>query len=265
MAKTIKFVLRERWDAPDNLGFDTSLAKDETIPNSKYSRHHIVGRKFMTMLMELLTTFEFVTIQDRSVRPQDWNVQACDDRIKKFAEYTGNAYNALFAAFFWSPWNLFIGPARDYRTFDPGSGVEPVKPKNFSATRWAAVKAIPEVMDKMGVPLAKIAALDNNGEITFTLKVDDSEGKKSLEELLEGFSKMRGKQTGKPYRFDPDEWAVVNTSKDARKVLEVTNNEKAVLQYKMAGEAKLIEAEKTWSEVANQPAANIKLKMVLIT
>jgi hypothetical protein len=263
MPKKIKFVLRDRWDAPDNLGFDTSLAGDATITNAKYSRHHIVGRKFMTLLMELLTEFEFVTIRDRNVRPQDWNIQNCDDRIKKFAEYTGNAYNALFAAFFWSPWNLFIGPSRDYRTFDPGSGVEPVKPQNFNETRWKTVKKIPTVMEEIGVPLEKVAALDNGDELTFTLKSIDSAAQASLEDLLKDFHTMRGKQTGKPYRFGPDEWAVVDTSKDARNVMQVTNNDKARMQYKSATDAKLI-VQKTWSDVANQPATKIVLKMVLI-
>jgi len=265
MPKTIVFTLAERWDAPATLGFDLGNAKELGIPNGKYSRHHIAGRKYMSMLLELLTAFELVTVQDTRARRQDWNIGTCDDRIKKFASYAGNAYNALAAAFFWSPWNLFVGPAGDYRAFDPSSGVEPVKPLNFPDARWKAVKAIPVTLEKLGVPLANLVKLDNGADLRFTALLDDGKAKDELRALLDGFAGMMGAHGGKPYRFSLDEWAVVDTAKDVKKVLNVASSAQAEMQFTMAGKEKLIQNEKTWADVANQQPGQIRLKMILRT
>lgn len=264
MPRTTTFVLTERWDAPATLSLDRGSDQDaQLVPKERYSRHHVVGRKYLQMLMHLLELFEFVTVVDRRVRMQDQVIARCDPRIQKFAEYRGSNLQALKAAFFWSPWNLFVGPMAELRTFDPSSGVEQVRPKCFPEKRWNALKMIPETLEQLGVVLANLVILRDNESLKVTLKVGDDVARQKLDRLLEKLKAVCPKtQVGKPFRFNPDEWAVVDTSKDSKHILQVTNASGARTQYAQAVSSGLIAYKKTWKDVADQMGTPI-YKMIL--
>lgn len=266
MGRKVTFVLNTRWEAPGTLGF-AKLGDAALIDNSRYSRHHVAGRKYMQMLSFLLETFDFFTVTNRQVRAADHVLNTCDPRVRKIAGYTnGGAAHALRAALFWAPVNLFVGPSRDYRTFDPSSGVEPVKPLSFDVARWKALKEIPEALDQCGVSLANLANCDDGEELTFNLKVDDAKAKKILGDLLTSLNGACGQAQAQiqPWRFSEDDWSVVDTARDSRGILEVTSASAAQNQYTEAKRGKLINLDKTWANVAAQTGA-ITLKMILKT
>lgn len=265
MPRRIKFVLDERFDAPGTLTMDVGNDEDAVaVAAGNYSRHHIVGRKYLQMLTHLLVEFEYVTVADRSVREADQVIATCDARVRKFAEYQGNNLRALKGALFWSPWNLFVGPKGEFRTFDPSSGMEQVKPKGFPDDRWKALKQVPLTLEDLGVSLVNVVTADNGDELNFTLKVEDATAKTRLNALLDALkAACPEKQTGKPYRFNPDEWAVVDTSRDSKGILKVTSSAGAQTQYAQAETHKLIASNKTWRDVASQPAGRETHKMII--
>jgi hypothetical protein len=266
MGRKVEFVLNTRWEAPDTLGF-AKLGEASSIANSKYSRHHVAGRKYMQMLSFLLETFDFSTVTNRSVRAADHVLNSCDVRVRKIAGYTnGSAAHALRAALFWSPVNLFVGPSRDYRTFDPGSGVEPIKPLSFDVARWKALKEIPDALDQCGVSLLNLVNCSDGETLTFNLKVDDTKAKKIIGDVLTSLNAACGQAQAQiqPWRFSEDDWSVVDTTKDTKGILAVTSAAAAENQYTEAKKGKLINLSKTWADVAAQEGTK-SLKMILKT
>ncbi|WP_320775296.1 hypothetical protein [Streptomyces sp. CRN 30] len=106
--------------------------------------------------------------------------------LKRFAGWpvssgtTAPAEAQFTGMFFWSPFNLFVGPAGTRRVFDPSSGVEQQRPNSFPSERWAYLKEFPGYFESIGVKLAELAALEDNGVKKWQITPDKEKVKGEL-------------------------------------------------------------------------------------
>lgn len=281
----ISFVVPDRTEAPDDgyhglEGVATSTVRDVT----KYTRHHVVGRKYLQLLQVLWEHYGFITYVDardpppgggrHPDQPEDHERRlspATDPRVVALAQMPANADRGTVHTYlFWMPLNLFIGPRARYRTFDPGGGLEPVKPLTLPAYRWAAVHRIPVTMRELGIPVRVLEQERASGEtFTFDVHVSDAVARETLGDLLGVLADAQRRAAGsgragrvRPFRFDEDaDWAVVNTHKDRGAVLRLDPKQ----QYALAVQQKLIAEDWYWERVAAQTALEPQYRMILRT
>jgi hypothetical protein len=245
MPKIIKFTLPARPVAPNVAGLAT--------PNGNgWSRHHIVGRKYLQFLYKILEAYGFIV---------SGNLAECDNRVKKFATYDNTGprdMDELATGWFWAPTNLFLGPNGDFRSFDPSSGVEQVKPKGFPQKRWDAVKLIPATLEAIGIDLNSLVKHQDGQEQTYTIPKNDDDIRVTLGKLLDALYAVA---TVNAYKYKDDEWAVVQDSE----LLAVQNSKQVSTQYQLALNKKLVKIDKSVeNDVVTQQLTSVTLKAILI-
>jgi hypothetical protein len=281
----ISFVVPPRTEAPDDgyhglEGVAGSAVRDVT----KYSRHHVVGRKYLQLLQVLWEHYGFITYVDarppppgggrHADQPEDHERRLSadtDPRVVALAQMPANADRGTVHTYlFWMPLNLFVGPSADYRTFDPGGGLEPVKPLTLPAFRWAAVHQIPAAMRALGIPVRVLEQERATGDtFTFDVHVSDAVARQTLGDLLGVLADAQRRAAGsgsggrvRPFRFDEDaDWAVVNSHKDGGAVLRLDPTQ----QYAWAVQKRLVAADRDWAFVAAQPPFTPQYRMILRT
>jgi hypothetical protein len=135
-----------------------------------------------------------------------WNKDDVGAIIRGDVRFGIDQYNTLKRWFFWSPYNLFIGPGPTLRLFDPKSGVEQTCPQCFPRNRWAALKAIPQFIEDLGIPLLQLVYLKENATANWFLIGDKKDIRVKLSQLLRGIY-----DTGpaEPHMFDDRDWIAV--------------------------------------------------------
>jgi hypothetical protein len=141
MSWPFEFTLPPRRDYPTALAAPVGAHR---------ARHHILGRKYI-QLLQLLA--EKVGVNPGTLkRFAGWPEGSSSNKPVE-GEFPGR--------FFWSPYNLFIGPEGQLRVFDPSSGVEQQKPNSFPQNRWDALKAIPPYFQEIGIDLRQLVGLED--------------------------------------------------------------------------------------------------------
>ncbi|MFG3280334.1 hypothetical protein [Streptomyces sp. NPDC048111] len=162
------------------------------------SRHHILGRKYIQLLLAL-----------------GQEVPVSDGTLKRFAGWpvsTGSTapVNAqLNGMFFWSPFNLFVGPAGTRRVFDPSSGVEQQRPNSFPEDRWNHLKRIPGYLEGIGVKLSELASLEDTGTKTWNITTSAEKIKDELTALIKDITATVTSDKVPVHKLDEDDWAIV--------------------------------------------------------
>ncbi|MEJ3653192.1 hypothetical protein WEH80_09420 [Actinomycetes bacterium KLBMP 9759] len=179
---------------------DVTLVEHPAAPaafgpvGANLSRHHVLGQKYLQALLALArkVTVEPTTLERFAGRP-----------ITASTPWPA----AMPNAFFWSPYDLFIGPKAQLRVFDPSSGVEQQKPRSFPGDRWAALKALPEFLAEVGVPLEKLVAAPVGVRQRWRLR--RSPGSDEVTQLLKAISSTVRSDHVYPHGLDETDWAFV--------------------------------------------------------
>ena len=216
-AFSFKFKMPGREKSPTDI-------KIQDNQDGRKARHHILGRKYIQLLFALA-----LAVEDLNVSEMDDNVKgienlrktdvfghllrfACWDKEEVGPIISGNKpfgidkYNQLKSWFFWSPYNLFIGPAPTLRLFDPKSGVEQTCPRGFLQDRWVALKAIPQFIEDIGIPLNQLVSLEEGAAVDWFVKGNKKDVKVKLCQLLKG---IYNTGSADPHTFDDQDWIVV--------------------------------------------------------
>jgi|SoiMethySBSTD1v2_1073268.scaffolds.fasta_scaffold610535_3 hypothetical protein len=192
------------------------------------ARHHILGRKYIQLLLSLALAVDDVDENDlNTVCKKDLFGQ-----LLGFACWSGNdigaikggrqpfttdTFNLFKRWFFWSPYNLFVGPVGELRIFDPSSGVEQACPRGFPGTRWLALKAIPQYFETIGVPLKELVRLSDDGTVTWYLNGDKKTIKTALQQLVKAVCVTESPVVLTAYEFNEEEWVAVQPSPNVYK------------------------------------------------
>ena len=199
------------------------------------ARHHILGRKYIQLLLALAR-----------------ETGVSDGTLKRFAGWPINSSSTPPAAaqfegrFFWSPYNLFIGPDGNHRGFDPSSGVEQICPPGFNRERWEALKAVPEYFERVGVDLSKLVALEDNGSLELKLKGTKEEIKSALTERIKTITDTSTADKAPVYGFNENEWVAIKDSISVGRFIVRSQNVQGLYNY--AVENRLI-VDYTWAQV----------------
>lgn len=199
---TLKFHLEEREKKPKNEILNCG---------NDMSCHHIMGRKYIQLLWAL-------AIETGLVRETNQGYPVEDDAyvIKRFAGWPLDSKkkpqfmpndSELKKRFFWSPFNLFIGPNQDWRGFDPSSGVEQICPASFPTNTWEALKAIPIWLEQIGVDLKQLVSAEDNSTIVLKINQSRDRVKQSLKKLLKQVCRTSAKGTAHGFRHE--DWVAV--------------------------------------------------------
>lgn len=211
-----------------------------------FSKHHILGRKYIQLL--------FALAQETGVSK---------GLIKRFAGWPINkksrtpADPELVGRFFWSPYNLFIGPDAAHRGFDPSSGVEQSCPAGFDPDRWVALKAIPEYFDQIGVKLTDLVKLQDGQSMVITANQEKKAIKDDLTRMIKSVTDTARSDKVDVHGFYEDEWVAIKDSISLER--HIIREQSAEGVYAFAHENKLI-VDSTWNDVITQ---NLSHKFIL--
>jgi hypothetical protein len=257
MSFSFKFELPEREGHPGWIGAIT----DNT--EGLKARHHILGRKYLQLLFALALAVD-------DVRPNDLSTIAGKDLfgfLLEFAGWTGNdvgaikrseqrfgeaEFNNLRRSFFWSPYNLFIGPIAQLRIFDPSSGVEQDCPRNFPLNRWDALKAIPVYLHEIGVNLQELVDLRDGGTKTWTLTADKGEIRERLRLLIKNVVRTMNAPP-EVYEFNEADWVATTGSVSVQRHIQRCWSVSDLYQF--VQENSLLAADASWTWVKTQSAS----------
>jgi hypothetical protein len=230
---TFTFTLPDRLPSPDDL---------KTFDNAEglKARHHILGRKYIQLLLALSLAVDEVDENnlDTIIKKElfghllafaCYNVNEIGEIKHGSKRFDNQTLNLFKKWFFWSPYNLFIGPTGDHRIFDPLSGVEQTCPSGFPENRWAALKAIPQYFEQIGVPLKELVNLHNGGSAKWGLIGSKDKIKNDLQLLIKAVCQTGNVNTIEPYAFNEAEWIVVQPSPNVLdKIIKQINIEQSV-------------------------------------
>jgi hypothetical protein len=222
------FTLPARLDAP---------AHGLPAAGPGFSRHHILGRKYIQLLFALANATE-----------------VSNGVLKRFAGWpkpnTSSAIpedNELERRFFWSPYNLFIGPDGNHRGFDPGSGVEQVCPPGLyreHAQQWEALRAIPAYLESIGVDLSALVWLEDRGILNMTLNVARDQIKSDLTRMIKAVTDTHAGDKVPVYGFHESEWVAVKQNISIERFINRTQDVRGLYDFAVAD--KLL-VGRTWS------------------
>jgi hypothetical protein len=199
------------------------------------ARHHILGRKYIQLLLALSR-----------------ETGVSEGTLKRFAGWPVSSGSTappdaqLNTLFFWSPYNLFIGPDGNHRGFDPSSGVEQICPPGFSEERWEALKAVPQYFENIGVDLGKLVTLEDNKPLELKLKGTKDEVKSDLTGKIKKITDTHTADKVPVYGFNENEWVAIKDCISVDRFIVRSQNVRGLYDY--AFENKLI-VDYTWAQV----------------
>src|SRR5262249_37157914 len=123
---SFKFTLPPRVNAPNDIQIQDNQ-------DGRKARHHILGRKYVQLLFALALAVEDLNVGDLDNNEKEidklrgkevfghllrfacWNKDEVGAIIRGDVRFGIDQYNVLKRWFFWSPYNLFIGPGPTLR------------------------------------------------------------------------------------------------------------------------------------------------------
>lgn len=207
------------------------------LTSPQMGRHHILGRKYIQLLLALARE---TGVSDGVLkRFAGWPNPDSSSNIPAETEFNGR--------FFWSPFNIFIGPDGNHRGFDPGSGVEQVCPPGLNRRhpgRWNALRAIPVYFERIGVNLRALVSLEDNAVMNMKLNNTGEEIKSDLTRLIK---EVIATETGDKvfmYDFHENEWVAIKQSIVVDRFINQTHDVEGL--YNFAVDNKLL-VGRNWS------------------
>jgi hypothetical protein len=207
------FTLPERLSSPSDIKIVNNTA-------GLKARHHILGRKYIQLLLALALAVDDVDENDlNTICKKDlfgqllgfacWSGKDIGAIKSGDQPFTTDTFNLFKRWFFWSPYNLFVGPVGELRIFDPSSGVEQACPRGFPGARWDALKAIPLYFETIGVPLSDLVRLNDTGTVTWYLQGGKKTIKDDLQKLVKKVCANENPDLLTTYEFNEEEWVAV--------------------------------------------------------
>lgn len=177
-----------------------------SLPYPRFSRHHIIPQ---TMLQLIFRLSEHSGVNERF--------------LLGFGRYPAYVQSPLFAKFIWSPFNLFIGPEDDLRTYPAGSEIESTRPPCFPSARWNALMEFPKYLTRLGIDLKTLYTLRPGSTQSFRVNLPFGEIKADLESIFREVIATSSSDRVKPYPYVDSEWLIYNPEITIPEAVPTTN------------------------------------------